>query len=406
MKELLRNKNYFYLMCSDIVNRFGDSIDAIVFAWLAYALTDNASFSVLVYACNRIPTVLLMPFSGAFIEKKKKQKVMIVADLTRGILVGIIVVQRIWHTFYAWELLVVTFLISCVETLRLPASKCMIPLIVEDGEIDQAISYNTSFSTIAELAGTASAAFIIGVAGNEGAMCIDILTFVVSALFLRLLKVKEEQKEHQADLLVEMKEGLSYVKKEKVICYLLLISLFLNGSFVPYNSLEVPFISEVLKGDSAVLSMCGFASGLGMIVGSSLYPKVSQKLSKRSILLFGAGMLTCIYLGGSLSAFIDPDIVRISFFVVLTGFVGIGVGMYSVCTNVLIVSECGTEYLARVSALLSAASQALSPVLALLVSGVVNYISIHSLFLISGIFMVIGDILLFRKKAMPNALQK
>lgn len=407
MQELMKNKNYCYLMMSDIVNRFGDAIDAIVFSWLAYSLTKNASFSVLVYALNRIPTVILMPFVGAFIENQKKHKIMIISDLVRAVLVGYVVI-RIWNgTFVSYELLMITFLISCAETFRQPASKCMIPLIVSKEKLDEAISYNTSFSTMAELIGTACAAMIIGWIGNTGAMCIDILTFLLSALFLSLLKIDEKYDDAKRnDLKEELREGLHVVKENHVISYLLLVSLFLNGLFVPYNSLEASFVGEVLQGNEAVLSLSGMASGIGMIIGSSLYPKISSKVSKRSILMTASIMLTSVYLCSFGISFLDLYEIRVVLFVLLMFIVSLSLGMHSVCTQVLIISYCDAKYLARVSSLMIALSQACSPVLSLLVSFLVRYISIGHLFLLSGICMIIGDVLIFRKRVMPHELQK
>lgn len=407
MKKLMRNKNYCLLMISDVINRFGDSIDAIVFAWLAYSLTSNASFSVLVYAMNRIPTVLFMSFVGAFIEKKKKHLIMIISDLMRGIFVSYVVIQIWMGEFAADELLIITFLISCAETFRQPASKCMIPLIVSNEEMNEAISYNTSFCTMAELAGTACAGVIIAWIGNVGAMCIDICTFILSAIFLSLLRVEETRNESEKkDLLRDMKEGFHVVKKNHIIQYLLLISLFLNGLFVPYNSLEAAFIADVLKSDEMVLSVSGMASGIGMIIGSSCYPKLSDKVTKRTIFLTGATMLTGVYLCSVGIAYLRVYIIRVILFVILMFAVSLSIGAYSVCTQVLIISYSDRRYLARISSLMLAISQACTPVFSLIVSVLVKYISVKELFLLSGLLMIIGDVLLFRKKVMPDELQK
>ena len=64
-KKLLNETEYIKLLIANIINRFGDSIDTIAYMWLVYALTGKASLTALIYAVNKIPTVLLQPITGA-----------------------------------------------------------------------------------------------------------------------------------------------------------------------------------------------------------------------------------------------------------------------------------------------------------------------------------------------------
>lgn len=41
-QRIFQNKNYVLLVLANTVNRFGDSVDSIVFTWLTYSLTGSA----------------------------------------------------------------------------------------------------------------------------------------------------------------------------------------------------------------------------------------------------------------------------------------------------------------------------------------------------------------------------
>lgn len=62
------------MMVAGLINRFGDSIDAIAFTWLVYAITGKASWSALVFAANQLPSVLVQPFAGVLVEGMDKKK--------------------------------------------------------------------------------------------------------------------------------------------------------------------------------------------------------------------------------------------------------------------------------------------------------------------------------------------
>lgn len=72
-KEIFAQKEYMKSVIASVINRFGDSVDAIASTWIVYELTSNAMWSALIYGMNTLPTVLVTPFAGAFVEKKKQE---------------------------------------------------------------------------------------------------------------------------------------------------------------------------------------------------------------------------------------------------------------------------------------------------------------------------------------------
>lgn len=72
-KQVFQNRNYVLLVLANMVNRFGDSVDSIVFTWLTYSITGSAAFSALIYAANKLPTVFLQPIAGVLLERREKR---------------------------------------------------------------------------------------------------------------------------------------------------------------------------------------------------------------------------------------------------------------------------------------------------------------------------------------------
>ena len=57
-KDIFRQFEYMKIIISAIVNRFGDSIDAIASTWIVYELTGSAAWSAIIFGINRVPTIL------------------------------------------------------------------------------------------------------------------------------------------------------------------------------------------------------------------------------------------------------------------------------------------------------------------------------------------------------------
>ena len=108
-KDVFTQKEYLKHIIANSISRFGDSIDAVAFTWLVYAITGSAAWSAIVFAVNQLPSVLIQPFVGPVIEGMNKKKVMIITDFIRGgIIIGLVILY-LTEYLNPWVLLLFTF---------------------------------------------------------------------------------------------------------------------------------------------------------------------------------------------------------------------------------------------------------------------------------------------------------
>lgn len=411
-KAVFRNRNYRLLVLANVINRFGDSVDAIVFTWLTYTLTESAAFSALVFAANRLPTVLLQPLTGVWMERRPKRRAMVVTDLLRGLLVGYILLRILTGLPTAAELLIFTLLISTVEAFRQPAGGAILPRIVPPEQYTEAVSYLSGLSSAAELVGTGLGAVLIGLIGNAGAMAVDVVTFILSALLLSAMVLHEtlpaEPEQFSArNLFRELGDGVAMVKESRAMAYLLLLAVVLNGLLTPYNSLEAAMTREILHSDAGILSVVGVALSLGMIAGASLFPTLSRRVPMRVLLLTGSVLLGAMYLGtvavGRWAATPLAIYLSISVLMLLVGF---GVALLNNFSSVLVLQKCDKAYLSRLSGLMGSLCGAAMPAVSLLVSILTGFISTELFFIGSGVFVLLACGVLFSRRVMPTEFQE
>ena len=411
-RAVFRNRNYRLLVLANMINPFGDAVDAIVFAWLTYTLTESAAFSALVYAANRLPTVLLQPLTGVWMERRPKRRAMVVTDLLRGLLVGYILLRVLTGLPTAAELLIFTTLISTVEAFRQPAGGAILPQIVPREQYTEAVSYQSGLSSAAELVGTGLGAVLIGLIGNAGAMAVDVATFFLSALLLSAMVLKEtlpaEPERFSArKLFRELGDGLSMVKGNRPILYLLLLGVVLNGLLTPYNSLQAAMSREILHADAGVLSVVGVALSLGMIAGASLFPTLLRRLPVRSLLLTGSALMGAMYLGTvAVGRWAHTPLAVYGAMAALMLLVGFGVALLNNFSSVLVLQKCDRSYLARLSGLMGSLCGAAMPAVSLLVSILTGFISTELFFIGSGVFVLLACGVLFSRRVMPTEFQE
>lgn len=373
IKDVLKEKEYLKLLVSTIINRFGDSLDAVAFSWMVYQITNSGTWSALIFGLNILPNVIFMPFTGAIVERLDKRKVIIITHFLRGILLLSFIMIYLLGYVNGWVMAVYTVLITTIEAFNMPAGTAIIPKVLKKEYLTRGMSLNTTITGLFTLLGTGIAGVIIAKAGLFTVMIIDAATFFIAALIIMMIHIEkngktdleEGKKESYFELLAG---GIRYIRKDRAMVNYFIIAILLNPFLVPINSLQAPLVSECYNMGSELLSIIGIAGSIGSIIGSALIPYISRKMSMRKILIiFGLIMSLGVLLvpfGGMIS---DNNIIKAIFivicFVAMTMTSCIIVGMI----NIQFVTHIEESYLARSISVFSSLSTATIPAISVLV---------------------------------------
>ncbi len=389
-KQIFKNFQYMKLFSASMVNRFGDSVDAIASAWIIYELTGSAMWSAILYGVNKLPSVVIAPFAGAWVEGMKKKPVMILTDLIRAVCVAVIATGILFGFLTPWILLATTLTISTAEAFRLPAGSALIPRLLSKEELSYGMSLSTSMGTVVELIGTGAAAGIIALIGTAGAIYLDMTTFILSALIIATIKVQRDEatvvNSNAKAYFETLKQGFSYISRSKVAMFLVAFAAFLNGITVPINSLQAPLVSEILKGGPETLSLLGIAVMVGTLVGSVAYPILIGKVRKEVFVIGGGFALGLYYLGLIMAQPLYTVPAFMYVFVGITSFIlGLFIALLSAFLNVQFMEMIEEQYLARAASIMNAMGSAVTPVMSLVVTGLAAVLPISVIFVIMGL---------------------
>lgn len=393
-KDVFTQKEYLKHIVANSISRFGDSIDAIAFTWLVYAITGSAAWSAIVFALNQLPSVLIQPFVGPVIEGMNKKKVMVITDFIRGgIIIGLVVLY-LTEYLNPWVLLLFTFCNSTVEAFSMPAFIAVVPKIIEEKYYTYGTALSSTISTIVQLAGTAAGGVIIGVWGVETAILIDGGSFFVAGLLRTFLRLDEKNlrkgKLEYKEYFETLKEGAVYIKKQPVIYNFCLMAVITNAILVPINSLQTPLITEVMGQGSELLSAFSIAMFIGMLIGSVVFPLIMEKLQVRTIVVITGISIGSTFFLYTMGIYVQGNIAAIYLLTMIASVIlGIGASMLGSVLNVQFMKVVSQEYLARVAAIFSAGACAATPIVSLVVSVVSTQLTVLQIFFISGILCVI-----------------
>ena len=119
--KILKVSEYRKFLLSNLINRFGDSMESIAFTWVVYQITNSASWSAIVFALNMLPNVIVQPFAGAIVENMNKKQVIIATHFLRASLITLFII--LFKLDYVNPLILscFTLIITTVESFNVAA---------------------------------------------------------------------------------------------------------------------------------------------------------------------------------------------------------------------------------------------------------------------------------------------
>ena len=390
--NILKESEYRKLLFSNLINRFGDSVESIAFTWVVYQITNSAAWSAIVFALNMLPNVIVQPFAGAIVEKMNKKQVVIATHFLRALLITLFII--LFELGYVNPLILscFTLIITTVESFNLPASTAFTAQVIKREDINAGISLNSVFTNAASLVGSGAAGFIIAKFGVEAAMFIDVSTFIIAAILIGLIKEAsntvsndtDSTKNNSSGYIKMLKEGIVYVFKTPVLRNFCIICITLNCMLIPLSALKAPIADDIFGMGSELLSFAGIFSSIGGIVGAVLLPYIAKILSPLRITIMGIFLLiigmSCIPAGRLVkgNAILSYILISASFFIMVASASLVG-GII----NIQFMKCVDHNYMARASAVFNSSVTAAMPIGSFIVSMFISRISV--------MYMLIGS---------------
>jgi MFS family permease len=397
---LFINRNFLLLWTGQGLSVLGDQFAMIGLPWLVLQLTGDPLALGTVLALQGIPRAVFMLVGGAVTDRFSPRSVMLVSDISRLILFGILALVTCLGQVQLWMLYLLSIIFGLVSGFFNPASTSIVPHLVPTERLQFGNSIIQATAQMSTFIGPGLAGFVIALLSRQGvlgmaatqiagigmAFAIDALSFLVSAITLYLMRdsVLSSEKKPDRNMVLAIKEGIIYVWRDPFlrIAYILLMAV--NLLCVGPLEVGIPVMADKVftEGVQAFgLIMAAYGGGnLAGIILAGFLPRPAPSLLKRItiflILLFGTGLI-----GMSL----------VSLTVICAGIallMGIGNGYLALSYITLIQQQSPSRMLGRVMSLLMLANLGLGPLSQAIAGGLIK-LSLPGVFIGAGLLIVL-----------------
>ena len=251
------------------VSLLGDGVFFVALAWQAYALSNVPAALAIVGIAMTVPTIAFLLIGGVISDRLDRRRVMLSADLARGVVVGLIAVLSLTGTLRLWQLAALAALYGVGTAFFDPSFDAIVPEILPADELSGANSLDQFVRPIAlRLAGPALGGLLIAAANTWVAFGVDAASFMASAWALLAMAARPPATGAQGGSIArEMGAGFAYVKEHPWLWATLCSAAIAYLLFMGPTEVLVPFlVKNELRGSAADLGLVFAAGGVGSVV--------------------------------------------------------------------------------------------------------------------------------------------
>ncbi len=231
---LRRNRNFRMLWAAQLVSEIGDWLYSVAIYSLLLELTGSAKAVATAIVLQVLPQFFIAPLAGVINDRLSRRKVMIFADIGRALVV--LAMLPISAMGLVWPIYLLLTCESCLWGFFEPGRSAVLPNITANRQetlVANSLASTTWSFTLA--IGSLIGGLLAVVFGRDTVFVVNSCTFLVSALFLRGMRLSEPHmagaKPLQPKDLADFSpifEGIRYVASDARLLATLLVKMGLG----------------------------------------------------------------------------------------------------------------------------------------------------------------------------------
>jgi len=293
---ILKEKNFFCLWLGQIISQFGDRLNQMALIALIYKRTGGSAFELAkIMSFTIIPSFLIGPFAGAYVDRWNYKYTMITSDIIRAVLVLLIPLLFMGKSSLIPVYLSV-FLVFSTSCFFLPSKFSIIPELVDKEKLLIANSLTNTTMMIAAVLGVGLGGALIEKVGAKSGFYIDAFTYIISAILLVFiaLKKKDDKDSHPdnavpepASIVSDIKQGIFYVFSNPYLRFVFLIIFMLMSAAGALYIVAIVFVQRVFESATRELGLLAVFLGVGFFFGALVCGRFGNKISKVKMIFIG-----------------------------------------------------------------------------------------------------------------------
>src|ERR1700748_3246054 len=175
----LSHRNYRLFFAGQSVSLIGTWLTRVATSWLVYRLTGSAAALGLIGFCGLIPTFVLSPLAGVYVDRHDRHRVIVVTQVLSMLQSFALAALALTHTITVVEVAGLQLFQGVINAFDTPARQAFVVEMIEDRkDLPNAIALNSSMFNGARLLGPSIGGVLIALVGEGGCFLLDGVSYL------------------------------------------------------------------------------------------------------------------------------------------------------------------------------------------------------------------------------------
>ncbi|AOX04342.1 MFS transporter [Moorena producens PAL-8-15-08-1] len=299
---------FSFIWLSQVVSLLGSRLTSFAISIWVYSHTDSVTLFSLPILSTLLPTILISPIAGVYIDRWNRRWTMIISDFCAGLSTLIVAWLYVTGHLELWHICLTNALRSSLSSFQGLAYLTSISLLVPKDKLTRANGMVQTGQAVTDLVGPGLAASLLGIIQFQGIVVIDFVTLLLALLALFIVRFPEitsetKQETQHEPFIQQLLFGWSYCRQRSGLLWLILLLTLCNFLVGATSVLDAPLILSFTSVMTfGVIMSCAniglFVGGLIVIVrgGKSQISTVFIGIALTSFFILLAGLRPSILL--------------------------------------------------------------------------------------------------------------
>ncbi|MEX0662440.1 MAG: MFS transporter [Balneolaceae bacterium] len=281
--DLVRhNHDYRRLWLAQIVSNFGDWFGILAIYALIQQYSESELLIGLIIVVKMLSLAFFSPIAGYITDRFNRRFLMIICDLTRGVVVlGFLLIVSYEMLWLAYVLMAFQMMFSAIFE---PAKTSSIPNVTTSAQLVDANILSAASWSIIFTSGMALGGFSTAWLGTDAVFIINALSYVLSSFFIYRavipqVKMSRKEKHRTRNPLTGIFEGFRFIRDHPPVLRPTLAKAMFTSCIGALVYLLIIVAEDILLMGSIGLGILYAARGIGTGIGPVLGRRIFRKKS-------------------------------------------------------------------------------------------------------------------------------
>lgn len=394
-------KNIYLFLSGQFFSGITSMIVQYAIIWYLTKHTGSATVLSLATLLGMLPTILLSPFVGPYVDRTNKKLLLIVPDVVAAFAAMILAAVGFFtQSFPLWLVFISLVIRSIAQTFQLPTIQSILPTMVPQDQLTKINGQLGMVQSANFIIAPALGAFLFAIISMPVLILFDVLGAIVGVAIIVFVQIPEYPKsDERVHVLTDAKFGLDQLRAKKGLWYITLMGTVFTLLFMPAVSMYPLMTMSYFKGTVAQAGIIEMIYSVGALIGGTIIGFLGNWSDRIKPIMWSMAIMG-VTMG--ISGFLPQNYTGYLWFFALNAIAGIAAPFFNTLLMAIIQQSYPPKNLGKVLGIMNSLMSLAGPVGLIFAGPLADKIGVNNLFIIAGVGTIVCGIFVLMNSTTRN----